>query len=161
MLIILTSHLRTHINGWCNIGFKVLDGVEVEAKSFKKRISPLLEEGRFLWRLVSPNWSTSLSPEGRGREEKKSWYELTSQKLPKGSTGKLVWALPGALRDDADSAGWCHCEEICVHSVAPAKNGVGGEDELELSVLCAWVNQIQWNTACVKVEKTGQQALWC
>lgn len=38
------------------------------------------------------------------KKKKKSWTELTSQKLLEGSTGKLLWALPGAVRDDADGA---------------------------------------------------------
>lgn len=41
---------------------------------------------------------------GVEKKKKKSWTELTSQKLLEGSTGKLLWALPGAVRDDADGA---------------------------------------------------------
>lgn len=115
---------EVYISVWCNIGFEVYWWGCGRSLSSKKWISPLLEpSGRFLWRLVSPSWSTPLSP--RGREKKK---ELEWTDLPKTAGGVHVGSCCGPCQ-----ALWgmmqmvhrvCHGEGISGLPVVSAKTGV-------------------------------------
>lgn len=63
-----------------------------------------------------------------GERNEKSWTEMTSQKLLARSGWSLPWALPGALRDEADGVqGGCG-EEISQLPVVPATTGIFGKE---------------------------------
>lgn len=117
-----------------------MGGVVVEACHPKKLISPLLEpSGRFLWRLVSPSWSTPLSP--RGREKKKKELDWTD--LPETAGGVHGEAAVGPARR---CEGWCRwCTEFAMGRGFlgslwyQQKLGFGRGNGGKLSMLCAWV----------------------
>lgn len=89
-----------------NIVFKVYGWRCGRSLSSKKLISPLVR-ATTLRKISVKAGITKLEHNlchlGAGKKEL-DWTGLTSQKLLEGFTGELLWALPGAVRDDADGA---------------------------------------------------------
>lgn len=91
-----------------NMGLKCMDEAAVEVCHPKNEYVCYNPKEDFCEGCYHKAGAQPLLPRGRKKRAGLTWTGLTSQKLLEGFTGELLWALPGAVRDDADGAWWCH-----------------------------------------------------